>query len=703
SQIGAVYLLNSQGTAFEQFETLGLDAGCRTSFSAEEREGVFGSALATGHAQHITAIPSDTAFSFTTVSGSFRPLEIITLPVVGETQIAAVIYLASIRPYSQDNVRIVKHILATIAARLNGVLLFRKVQSLAERLNGQNRELEAQKQDLMTHDLEQTALNAELEVQSRELEKANRLKSVFLANMSHELRTPLNSVIALSGVLNRRLVNKIPTEEYNYLEVIEHNGQHLLSLINDILDLSRIEAGHEEIELRSFSIRELACGVVEMLEPLAWEKKIDLINRIGTDLPHLQSDSGKVRHILQNLAGNAVKFTQNGSVRLTAQQVGHDIEISVADSGIGIPPEELTRIFDEFHQVDNTATRSHGGTGLGLAIARKYAQLLGGDTPVKSIFGHGSTFTLRLPIGGSASQPVADAPSNPTRTQESSSHPHRTQAVAHSAPPVHQAGTRILLVEDSEAIVIQMSEMLVEEGYKVRTAANGIEALARIEEELPDAVILDLMMPEMDGFAVLKAIRGMERTENLPVLILTARTVTREELGFLRHNHIYQLIRKGDVSRKDLLNAIAGILPQAVSRQPDQIHTHRCRVVSVPPKILVVEDNSDNMQTMRALLADSCTMIEANCGNAGVKQAHQYQPDLILMDIALPDMDGFETLTAIRKDPSLQDIPIIAVTARTMKGDREAILDRGFDGYVSKPVDPRLLKNAITEVLHGKE
>jgi signal transduction histidine kinase/DNA-binding response OmpR family regulator len=691
SQIGAVYLLNPQQTAFEHFESIGLGAGGRAAFSAETREGEFGAALATGQVQHITSIPDDTAFTFTTVSGEFRSREIITLPVLADHRATAVISLASLRSYDAGAVRLVNEALATIAARLNGVLLFRQIQDLAVRLEAQNQELEAQKAELSTQAIEQTAMNAELEAQSRELEQSSRLKSVFLANMSHELRTPLNSVIALSGVLSRRLGGKIPTEECGYLEIIERNGQHLLSLINDILDLSRIEAGREDLNLGSFSARELADEVVEMLEPLAREKGLALVNRVGDDLPHLHSDSGKVRHVLQNLAGNAVKFTETGSVEITARQADDDLYIAISDTGIGIPADALPRIFEEFHQVDDSASRTHGGTGLGLAIARKYARLLGGDIAVNSAPGQGSTFTLRLPLHGSVPDDGASA-----SYQES-----RPSAARDVGPPAVPAGRRILLVEDSEAIVIQMTEMLVDEGYAVRTVKNGVEALARIEEELPDAVILDLMMPEMDGFAVLKAIRGTERTEELPVLILTARQVTREELGFLQHNHIHQLIRKGDVRRKELLAAVAGMVAPSAAVEPAQKRPTRRRLVAGTPKVLVVEDTPDNLRTMRALLQDSCTVLEAGDGRTGVEQARQHQPDLILMDLALPVMDGYAALAAIREDETLQDIPVVAVTASAMKGDRESILARGFDGYLSKPIDVDMLKKTITEVLNG--
>jgi signal transduction histidine kinase len=405
-----------------------------------------------------------------------------------------------------------------------------------------------------------TRRSDELEAKSRELEQANRLKSVFLANMSHELRTPLNSVIALTGVLNRRLRGAIPEEEYGYLDIIERNGRHLLSLINDILDLSRIEAGREELHIYSFSARVMAEDVVEMIKPLALEKGLTLVNNVGDDLPLLHSDPDKVRHILQNLAGNAVKFTEAGSVEITAWQSDGELSIAVSDTGIGIPVDALERVFEEFHQVDDSASRKYGGTGLSLAIAQKYAHMIGGCIAVASTPGQGSTFTLRLPL----------ALAGPTGG-----------------------------------------------------SARDDQALA-----LPESVAVE-------------ALESAQAPGN----------------------------RSG----------------------------------SGKPKVLLVEDNPDNRRTMQALLKDTCAVIEAGDGRTGVEQARHHKPDLILMDLALPVMDGYEALAAIREDEELRGIPVVAVTASAMKGDREAILARGFDGYLPKPIDAKLLNKTIAEVLYGKE
>ena len=709
SQVGAVYFLNDAGTAFEHFASIGLGAGGRAAFSATALEGELGAAVATRKIQRIADIPADTRFAFAAASGEFRPREILTIPVLSDHSVSAVISLAGVRAYDAASIRLVNDIWSVLTARVNGVLAFQRINAMATALEHQNRELDAQKQELVSQATEVTEQNTELEMQKRQLDEANRLKSAFLSNMSHELRTPLNSVIALSGVLSRRLAATIPPEEYGYLEIIERNGKGLLTLINDILDLSRIESGREELSVSRCSVRELAGELVAMLEPQAVEKQIALLNQVPADLPLIATDPDKLRHILQNLLGNAVKFTEQGQVTVTAeiqqaedggqQAVDRDqsaedkaqrseMLITVTDTGIGIAAEQLPHIFDEFRQADGSTSRKYGGTGLGLAIARKYARLLGGGITVQSAPGQGSTFTLRLPLaleGERSREPGIWEGGRPLQPQ----------------PPDGQ-GQTILVVEDNEAAIIQLTDILQSQGYRVQVAHNGQEALAQIAQNLPAAMILDLMMPKVDGFAVLKAIRGLERTALLPVLILTAKHVTREELSFLKGNHIHQLLQKGDVNKAGLLAEVARMVAPPQAQPAPQPARRRRAARPGKPIVLVVEDNPDNLRTARALLADSYEVLEAQDGKAGVELVRTHRPDVVLMDISLPVLDGVEALAAIRADPALSHIPVIAATASAMKGDRATILAHGFNAYISKPFDYEVLIKMLREMLEKR-
>jgi PAS domain S-box-containing protein len=374
--------------------------------------------------------------------------------------------------------------------------LHEELEERSKYLEVANNELESQKNELATQTAELSEQNTELEMQKKQLDEANRLKSAFLSNMSHELRTPLNSVIALSGVLGRKLKGKIQDDEYSYLDVISKNGKNLLYLINEILDLSRIEAGKEEIDLTEFSITELVSELLSMLQPTADEKGIKLINTIPSNLELIISDRTKVRHILINLIANAVKFTTEGQVEVTLKRKSNYLGLAVKDTGIGIDPEMVEVIFDEFRQADERTSRKFGGSGLGLAIAKKYSEICNGYIEVETLPDKGSTFTLFLPI-------IEDA-----NIHRSKSVQNKRDAGDENVIKLRKTlETTILIVEDSEPQILQLSELLLEEGYKVLIARNGQEALEKINQSIPDAIILDLMMPEMDGFEVLKTIR----------------------------------------------------------------------------------------------------------------------------------------------------------------------------------------------------
>lgn len=690
AQMAAVFLLEKDEKNYVHFESIGLTDDARPSFDATGFEGEFGIALESGKIHHISNIAEDTRFTFQTVSGSFVPHEIITIPILIDDKIMAVVSLASIGKFNDHTFQVIDNIYDTLCARVGGILAYRQIKEISEVLEAKNRELEAQKAKLSFQSSELQEQNTELEMQKKQLNEANRLKTNFLSNMSHELRTPLNSVIALSGVLNRRLKGQIAEEEYSYLDVIERNGRHLLTLINDILDISRIEAGREEVNIENFSMESLLNEIVLMLKPQADQKGIILDYQSKNEDLMLRSDMAKCRHIMQNLVGNAIKFTDRGSVQIYAEQDTESVAIRIKDTGIGIEEKHLAHIFDEFRQADGSTSRRFGGTGLGLAIARKYAGLLGGEIRVKSTPGKGSEFSLILPLrqpGG-----IAEKTSRSRISSGSSSgfEDDRKKALKEKT---------ILIVEDSEAAIIQMKDILSDSGCRIMEASGGKQAIRLIQDDIPDAIILDLMMPEVDGFEFLRALRADPATINTPVLILTAKHVSKEELSFLQGNNIHQLIQKGDINRAGLLNAVISLLSLP--------HTHPSTLTEgfpagKKPLVLIVEDNPDNLITARAILSEMFELIEAVNGVQGVEMAINHRPQLVLMDIALPEMDGIEAFKAIRNDPRTLNIPIVALTASAMTSDRETILAYGFDAYIAKPIDAENLFKTIKVVLYGK-
>jgi signal transduction histidine kinase/CheY-like chemotaxis protein len=694
SQMAAIYLRSDDKKTFDHFESTGVDDNARQSFAADRFEGEFGAVLSTRKVQHIKSIPDDTRFVFHTVSGKFIPREIITLPIIADNHLVAIISLASVSAYSQQSILLIDRILVTLCARIEGILAYHKMKEFSAALEHQNRELDAQKTELASQSGELIQQNTELEMQKNQLGEASRLKTNFLSNMSHELRTPLNSVIALSGVLNRRLAKQIPEEEYSYLEVIERNGKHLLNLINDILDISRIEAGHEEVEITTFNLGNLAVEVVTMIQPQAEQKNIGLLKAMGDFDSYITSDAEKCRHILQNLISNAVKFTENGKVEINVAKSDQNIAITVSDTGIGISEDHLTHIFDEFRQADSSTSRRFGGTGLGLAIAKKYANLLGGTISVKSTIGNGSEFTLTLPLRYTSENRISDA-------EIITGFNHSVQKTPYK-PGAGLSHKTILLVEDSEPAIIQMKDFLEESGYHILVARHGGEALAIIDKTIPDAIILDLMMPGIDGFEVLKTLREAEPTAHIPVLILTAKHITKDELRFLKRNNIHQLIQKGDVNRNELQHAVATMVsPKTTEPEPAQPRREP-QTIEGKPVVLVVEDNADNMTTAKAILGDNYTVLEAADGNSAIEMAKKHVLHLILMDIELPGMNGITTFKAIRNMASLQHVPIVALTASAMTSDRETILAHGFDAYIAKPIDEKVFFKTINEVLYGK-
>ena len=693
AQTAAVYLLSNDKKSYVHFASIGLDEKARQSFSAHEMEGELGLALSTQKLQYIDCISEQTRFIFPAVGGSYIPHEIITIPILAENEVIALISLSSLGHFLPESLELLDFITDMLSARIEGILAFRTITEFSGRLEIQNRELDAQKTQLLAQSSELSQQNTEIEMQRDQLAEANQMKTNFLSNMSHELRTPLNSVIALSGVLYRRLSGKIPEEEHEYLEVIERNGKLLLSLINDILDLSRIEAGREEVEITAFNLSALISDVVALIDPQAKQKKLKLDYLPGEGEISVSCDADKLRHILQNIIANAVKFTEKGKVEVFSKRNGDYFQITVADTGIGIDPAHLPHIFDEFRQADGSTSRRYGGSGLGLAIAKKYTELLGGVISVTSIPDRGSVFTVSIPL-----HYTGQIQTDEQNTQAGFAPVPRPSP---SAALVENSAKTVLIVEDSEPAIVQLTDLLSGAGYRLLIARDAEEAFVLIAQDVPDAIILDLMMPRTDGFEVLRQIRDNEKTAYVPVLILTAKHITKSELNFLRKNNVHQLIQKGDVNRAQLLDAVADMLSPPLIKANEAPPVRKSGAAKETPAILVVEDNADNMITIKALLAKAYRVIQAEDGLSAVSLAKKHLPDLILMDISLPGQDGIAAFKNIRGAPESQHIPVIALTASAMVQDRETILSYGFDAYISKPIIEQEFFSIISEVLYG--
>ncbi|HEX2395352.1 MAG TPA: ATP-binding protein, partial [Bacteroidales bacterium] len=519
SQLGAFYLLNENEKVFKPYYSIGMSTDKMKSFSSEVHEGEFGLLLSSKRIHILRDIPDDTVFLFETVPGTFRPKEIISIPVLNNTRIIGIISLGSLRTYNPLITGWIKDIWPTLSARINGTISSQKILDYSVMVDDQNKELGFKNKELSQQAEELREYNLELNIQKKQLNQVNQLKTTFLSNMSHELRTPLNSVIALSSVLTKKLKGRITDDEFNYVSIIERNGKELLALINDILDLSRIEAGKEVLTYSRFSLHELISTITDNLLPLVQEKGLNIKNRVDPRLPVIVTDRVKCTHILQNIIHNAIKFTDQGKIEIDANANGNEIVVRISDTGIGIEPDKLSVIFDEFRQADERSSRKYGGSGLGLAIAQKYCHMLGGNIEVASTPGFGSVFTVILPV-----EPL-NIENYREENQDGLAEVQSSELII--------SDKSILIVEDSEPAIIQIREFLQSAGYNVLVARNGTDAIEMITKSLPDVIILDLMMPETDGFEVLSRLRGKEISSKIPVLILTAKNVTAEELESL--------------------------------------------------------------------------------------------------------------------------------------------------------------------------
>jgi len=548
SCMAAFYIRNeAEPGKLDLVASVGLPPDTLRSIALSSLEGQFGAPVLSNEVL-LLDIPPARSPAFHTIAGQLLPAQLLTLPITVREEPVALFAIGSLTPYSEEY----KHAFSIVREGLNAamanLLAGERERELVQDLQAANQELAAQSEELEYQARELENQNAELNIQRRKAEEAGRLKTEFLSNMSHELRTPLNSVLALSRVLRAEGKERLTNEEQEYLDIIERNGKNLLALINGILDLSKIEAGRENLRLKETQASRLLLETAESMRPLAREKGISIDCDLPQDLPSIVTDEEKLRRIIINIAGNAVKFTETGGVRFCASADVNGVLVAIEDTGIGIEAEELPFIFDEFRQSDGSMARKFEGTGLGLAIAKKYAELLGIDISVTSRPGSGTAFTLRIP-----SSPVLR-----TDAQASTSEPETSAdfAARRRKPHLH-------IVEDNPIASMHIRRMLEQEGFRVSTFPGGRASLDSMETEIPDGIVLDLMMPDMDGVEFLKELR--RRKWAIPVLVLTAKVLTPEDAKFLNENGIRFLALKGSVDPGDLVRKIWKMISQAAS------------------------------------------------------------------------------------------------------------------------------------------
>jgi hypothetical protein len=691
---GAFYAYDQPGSRWELKAPYALGEGTYLARQFKAGEGIVGQVGAERKPIFLNGITREEAVALSgTVSEP--PQSLYAFPLLYQGELSGVMEVASfsgIDAAQREFLDAAAHIMAVSlhAAvqkdRIQGLL--KATQEANEELAVMNEELQAQSEELQAQTEELQAQTEELEIQRLRVEESDRLKSEFLSNMSHELRTPLNSVLALTQLMMARGTGKDALREAEYLQVIERNGRHLLHLINDILDIARIESGRGQLTLNAIDPGDTCARALETVRPLAAERGLEL-KADCSDLPRIVTDEDKLQQILINLLSNAVKFTEQGEIKLAVEGVGDRVRFVVRDTGVGIAPEVLPYIFDKFRQADGSSTRRFEGTGLGLAICRSLAKILGGEITVESLMGRGTTFTLTLPKTGPEPQEAADA------TPVTWSFPDTAPCQPQPAPSAsRRQPTLILVVEDNPVAALQIHTVLEEQGYAVQVVSSGAEALAALTQVRPDLIVLDLMMPEVDGFQVLEQLRPMPATATIPVLVLTARELTPEDRARLAHHHIRQFVQKGSLNREELAACVRRLLGTPAAPIPPPPAPAPRPPVSRRPggPILAVENNLDNLLVITAVLDETgYKYVTATDGQKALALAREALPALILMDMQLPGVGGLEVAKQIKSDPLLAGTPIAALTAMAMRGDREEILAAGLDDYLAKPFEPQEL------------
>lgn len=745
---------------------------------------------------------------------------LLLVPILYNNKVTAILELASFDKPTEEAREYLLKIQEQLAIGLTNAKAVTQLENLVNELKKlnedyqkQNIQIKKQNDTLLELSNQLKAKAEELALQKEKAEESTKLKSQFLASMSHELRTPMNSILGLTELIIEKA--QLDTKNKERLQVVLKSGKRLMSLINDILDLSKIEAGKMEIKDEDILLEELIEEVASTITPLAVDKGLNFnIQRKCNTRIIISTDRGRVTQVLINLLGNAVKFTEKGKVELVVSLTADKmLKFSVADTGIGISKEDKAVIFEEFRQLDGSTTRKYNGTGLGLAICKKIIDLLGGNIWVDSVEGRGSTFSFTIPIKYVKERKKEETrPVNVDKLRKNLKNPilvidddseirytigqyliskgyevifaedgdtgikmaieNQPFAITLDVMLPHRDGWSVLKElkenEQTKDIPVILVSIIGDKnvGYglgafeyfvkpisadKLLSAFNKLEILAqkriqkivivdddelefekfknefkdekisiefiqdsefafnKIAEVQPDLIILDLMMPKIDGITLSHKLKANPKTKNIPIIISTAKDLSEDERKSLT-NIVEDITVKSHGHPLDVLKVVRDrIKMQEINDQtdPEKIKANNGSVADIMvedvneyfAQVLIVDDDPDTLFTINEIVqATGCKTYLAKSGIECLKILEQVHPDLILLDIMMPEMDGFQTLNNIRANNQLADIPIYAVTAKAMAGDKEIILKHGFNDYIPKPVNSTIISSKIGQL-----
>jgi CheY-like chemotaxis protein/signal transduction histidine kinase len=705
AQVGALYVVDNGGGTLRLTGTYAVTEGSGVPARWQVGEGLVGQAAAENRRILVSHMPED-CIRVRWGLGEALPRTLVVVPLVHETDVRGVVEIGSLAAFSERQLELLDRGSPGVGLAINAAETRARLQQLLEESQAQAEELTSQQEELRqvndalaeqtrTLELQKESLEATesvLRQKAVELEQASRYKSEFLANMSHELRTPLNSSLILAKLLADNKQENLTPEQVNYAQSIYSAGNDLLELINDILDLSKIEAGKIELNVETVAVDRLLADLRHRFGPLTASKDVELSFVVEPGCPEtIETDRQRMHQILTNLLSNAVKFTEKGSIRLSARTAPRHVAFTVEDTGIGIPAEQHDVIFEAFRQADGTTNRKFGGTGLGLSICRELSTLLGGEIRLRSTPGKGSAFTLFIPL---RSERAAAAPSRGRRAEPALPGPAETRD---AAPPsirplveddrdcISDSRRLVLLVEDDPAFAQILRDLARELDFQCIIAGSADEAMRLASQYRPVAVVLDVGLPDGSGLVVLEALKRDPATRHVPIHVVSAhdnRQLAREmgAVGYVLK----------PVEREHLVSAFR-ILEERLSR--------------TVKSVLVVEDDAVQRDAIARLLsADNVHIVAVATAAEALSELRQTTLDCVVLDLMLPDVSGFELLDQMSEDETCSFPPVIVYTARTLSLDDEQRLRRHSKSIIIKSArSPERLLEEVTLFLHQVE